>query len=263
MQSRRCGLTISPALILILMSLAAYATCPIAGAQEPAGADAVLATIDKILALDSYASTVTMETKDAGGAVRSMTFETLSRRDKGSYLEVTAPARTKGTRFLQLEGSLWMYNPKSGSSSALRLSARDSFQGSTFSNADVGKTRFADDYSPRLAPGATLDHVELGTVACIVIESVAKTDEAAYGKIMMWARKIDSMPLRMEYYAKSGLLFKRMELSLIRDFGGFTRPSVLRMESIEKKGTVTTLTIKSIERRDVPLSVFGKIYLTR
>ncbi len=243
--------------------LIATLVVPALGAQEAPRAEDVLAAIDKTLALESYASTVVMETKDANGAARSMTFETLSRRDKGSYLEVVAPARSKGTRFLQLEGSLWMYNPKSGSSSALRLSARESFQGSTFSNADVGKTRFADDYSPSLAPEATILHSDLGKVTCLVVESVAKNDEAAYGKIVMWARKSDYMPLRMEYYAKSGLLFKKMELSGIRDFGSFVRPSVLRMESTEKKGTITTMTMQSIEKREVPLSVFSKVYLTR
>ena len=79
----------------------------------------------------------------------------------------------------------------------------------------------------------------------------------------MWLRTSDLQPLRMEYYAKSGLLFKRMDLSRIKDFGAITRPSVMRMESLEKKGTVTTLNLSTIELKDVPLSVFNKNYLTR
>jgi hypothetical protein len=73
----------------------------------------------------------------------------------------------------------------------------------------------------------------------------------------------DLVPLRMEYYARSGLLFKRMDLSKIRPFGGITRPSVMRMESLEKKGTITTLTIESMQAKDVPLTVFNKNWLTR
>ncbi len=203
-----------------------------------------------------------METAEPGGAARSMTFQPLSRRDKGSFLEVRAPARSRGIRFLQLEGILWMYDSKSCSLSALRLSARDSIQGSEFSNADVCTTRFADEYAPSPAPEATLPHMEMLRLPCVVVESVAKIDEADYGKIVMWARKSDLMPLRMEYYANSGLLYKQMELFRIGDFGGFVRPSVMRMESVEQKGSVTTLTIRSIEKREVPLSVFGKVYLT-
>lgn len=235
-------------------------------AAAPAGgptADDILAAVDKALFLDAYASRVTMETAETGSPPRSMTFETKSRKDKGSYLEIAAPARTKGTRFLQLEGSLWMYNPKAGSANALRLSSSDSFQGSTFSNSDIGKSQFSDDYEASLAPEAVLDHSELGQVSCYVIVATSKTSTAAYGKIMMWARKADLMPLRMEYYAKAGPLFKRMEMSKIRSFGAITRPSVMRMESLEKKGTTTTLTMEAIEATAIPASIFNKNYLTR
>jgi outer membrane lipoprotein-sorting protein len=233
---------------------------PLAAAPS---AEELLSAVDKILSLESYVSTVTMETAEPGSSPRSMTFETKSRRDKGTYMEIAAPARTKGTRFLQLEGSLWMFNPKAGSANAIRLSAQESFQGSTFSNADVGKNQFSVDYAPSLAGEERIEAPELGQVDCYVVSSLPKTGEAAYGKLTMWIRKGDSMPLRMEYYAKSGLLFKRMVLSKIRDFGAIRRPSVMRMESLEKKGTITTLTISAMEPRDVPLSVFNKNYLTR
>jgi outer membrane lipoprotein-sorting protein len=228
---------------------------------EPSAKE-LLDAVDKILSLPSYASTATLETSEPGATPRSMSFSAQGRTDKGTYMEVSAPARTKGTRFLQLEGSLWMFNPRAGSANAIRLSARDSFQGSAFSNADVGKNRFSEDYEPSLAPEEEISAESVST-PCYVISSAAKTDEAAYGKIMMWIRKSDRVPIKMEYYAKSGLLFKRMELSKVKDYGAITRPSILRMESLEKKGTITTLTLLSMEPRDVPLSVFNKNYLTR
>jgi outer membrane lipoprotein-sorting protein len=246
--------------LIAAVSCLALLALPLAAAPS---ADELLAAVDKTLSLASYVSTVTMETAEPGSAPRSMSFATQSRRDKGTYMEITDPARTKGTRFLQLEGSLWMFNPKAGSANAIRLSARDSFQGSTFSNADVGKNQYSDDYSPSLAPEETIQHAELGAVPCYVLVSTAKTSSAAYGKIQMWLRASDLMPLRMEYYAKSGLLFKRMELSKIKDFGAITRPSLMRMESLEKKGTITTLRLSTMELKEVPLSVFNKNYLTR
>ena len=244
----------STALVLLSASLGLFAA---------PSADDILNAVDARLFLSSYVSKATMETTKPGSAPTSMTFEGQSRKDRGTYLEIVAPARTKGTRFLQLDGSLWMFNPKAGSANALRLSSRDSFQGSTFSNADIGKSQFSDDYAPALAPDEVIDHPELGKVECYVISAKAKTDTAAYGRIVMYVRKSDLMPLRMEYYAKSGLLFKRMTLSKVRDFGAITRPSVLQMESLDKVGTITTLTLASIEPMEVPLSVFNKNYLTR
>jgi outer membrane lipoprotein-sorting protein len=251
----RYGLAACLAFTILALAPAILAAAP--------SADDILKAVDRALFLDSYISRVTMETLEPGSPPRSMTFEGQSRKDKGTYLEITAPARTKGTRFLQLEGSLWMFNPKSGSANALRLSSRDSFQGSTFSNADVGNSQFSDDYSAALEPEAVLDHAELGSVACYVISASAKINTAAYGRIMMWARKSDFMPLKMEYYAKSGLLYKRMDLFKIKAFGAITRPSVMRMESLEKQGTYTTLTLEFLEPKDVPLQVFSKNYLTR
>jgi len=245
----------------LIAYLVLSASCPPLAALP--GASEILAAVDKALFLDSYVSRMTMETIEPGSAPRVMTFEGQSRKDRGTYMEISAPARTKGTRFLQLEGSLWMFNPKAGSANALRLSARDSFQGSTLSNADVGKSQFSDDYEAARASEALLDHAELGPVPCLVITAAAKNDGAAYGKIVMWVRMSDLVPLRMEYYARSGLLFKRMDLSKIRPFGGITRPSVMRMESLEKKGTITTLTIESMQAKDVPLTVFNKNWLTR
>jgi hypothetical protein len=245
--------------LLVSLGLAAIAL-PLAAL--PSAAE-LLDAVDKILALPSYVSTVTMETAEPGSAPRSMSFASQGRTDKGSYMEVLAPARTKGTRFLQLEGSLWMYNPKAGSANAIRLSARDSFQGSAFSNADVGKNRFSEDYEPSLAGEETTASGGGTPAPCYVVASEAKTADAAYGKIVMWIRESDLQPVKMEYYAKSGLLFKRMELSKVKDYGAITRPSVLRMESLEKKGTVTTLTLLTMEPKEVPLSVFNKNYLTR
>jgi outer membrane lipoprotein-sorting protein len=226
-------------------------------------ADALLAKVDKSLYLESNSFKMVMETTEPGAASKGMTFEGLSRKGLGTYFEVIAPARTAGTRFLQTEGSLWMFNPKAGSTKALRLSARDSFQGSTFSNSDVGKNQFSDDYSASLGPDETLAHSELGKVPCTTIVATAKNEEAAYSKIVMWLRKSDDMPLKMEYYARSGLLFKRMELSKITKFGTITRPAVMRMESLEKKGTITTLKVESFVSKSVADSFFNKNYLTR
>lgn len=244
-----------------LLSLALM-LLPLALSATPTAAE-ILASVDRALFLESYTSRATMVTVEPGQEPRSMIFVSWSRRDKGSYMEILSPARTKGTRFLQLEGSLWMFNPRSGSSNPIRLSARDSFQGSTMSNADVGKSQFSDDYEATAATEAILDHVELGPVPCLVIEATARSTGSAYGKIVIWVRKTDYMPLHMEYYARSGLPFKRMDLMKIRSFGAITRPSVMRMESLEKKGTITTFTLESIEAKPVPDSTFNKNWLTR
>lgn len=167
-------------------------------------------------------------------------------------------------RFLQKEEDLWMHNPRSNSRRAIRLSPRDSFQGSAFSNNDVGDPNYSDDYDVRIAGGETLNHEELGSVETVKLELTAKRETTTYGRIVMWIRESDDIPLKMEYYAKSGLLFKRMTLSEITDLAGRQRPSFMRMESLEQDDFYSTVKIEEMEvREDLPDRYFSQANLTR
>ena len=74
----------------------------------------------------------------------------------------------------------------------------------------------------------------------------------------------DDLPLRMDYYARSGLLFKRMTLSGIKQSAGRLRPTVITMESFELEGTVSTVLFENMSvRRDLPDSLFTEASLTR
>jgi hypothetical protein len=171
-------------------------------------------------------------------------------------------------RFLQKENDLWMYNPRSGSRRALRLAPRDSFQGSVFSNNDVSDPDYNDDYDARMIADEMLDHPEVGSVTCTRIEATAAHDEAPYGRIVMWLWGGPDgggvIPLRIDYYSKSGLAFKRMYLSEFGQLAGAYRPRVMRMESLEERGAVTTVRIESLEARDdLPSRLFNQAELTR
>ena len=182
----------------------------------------------------------------------------------GTFMEIVEPARSRGMRFLRKGDSLWMYNPKSRSRRAIRLSPRESFQGTVFSNNDVGDPDYTDDYDVRYAEDETIDHEQLGTVDCYVIEGDASSPTSPYGRIVMWIRKGDLMPVQMEYYAKSGLLFKRMTMLDISELAGRLRPTRMRMESLEQEDAYSTVTIREMEiREDLSDRMFSQPALTR
>ena len=157
-----------------------------------------------------------------------------------------------------------MYNPKAGSGNAIRLSPRSSFQGIVFSNNDVSDSRYSDDYDVTIRGHETLDVPELGNVPCIVLDGTAKHQRTAYARIVMWVRETDYLPLRMDYYAHSGLLFKRMTLSAIKHVAGRLRPTKITMESLELEGTVSTVLFEDMTvRNDLPDSMFTEASLTR
>ena len=247
---------------------------PVSAQSDPSGvptslsADELLDRSDETLFPESFVATYRMETVRPGRRTAGIVLESSHLEGAGTYMEVSEPARSRGMRFLQKEEDLWMYNPRSGSRRALRLAPRDSFQGSVFSNNDVSDPDFVDDYRARRAGNRDLDHPEMGLVTTTILEAEAAHDEAPYGRLVMWLwggpDGGNVLPLRIDYYSKSGLAFKRMTLFEFGERAGGYRPAFLRMESLEEEGVATTVRIDDLEAREtLPARLFNQAELTR
>jgi len=227
-------------------------------------AEDILNEAENVLYPDNYYGVMEMYTHNPSRRDTTMVYEIYYRDGIGSFMEVTEPARSRGMRFLQKGDDLWLFNPRSNSRRAIRLSPRESFQGSAFSNDDVSDSSYTDDYDAAIVGRETLDHQELGATATIKLELTAKRPTTTYGRIIMWVRETDYAPINMEYYAKSGLLFKRMQLLEFADLAGRRRPSLMRMESLEQDDFYSTVKITDLEvREDIPDRYFSQSNLTR
>ncbi|MDA3949131.1 MAG: outer membrane lipoprotein-sorting protein [Spirochaeta sp.] len=273
----------------MLLLAVLYSITPLAGAQSASAsaealiqqaqsytADELMNLADDALFPESFFATMRMTTVRPGRRDTEMLFENYHREGAGSFMEVKEPRRSAGMRFLQKNDDLWMYNPRSSSRRALRLSPRDSFQGSVFSNNDVSDPNYADDYTAVFDGTEVVTHPETGRVTTVKITATASHDESAYGTIEMWlmpegsagagsaAGNLRVIPLQIDYYSRSGLLFKRMTLLEIGELAGARRPAVMRMESLEEAGAVTTVRLETLEARDdIPERLFNQQELTR
>jgi outer membrane lipoprotein-sorting protein len=233
-------------------------------AAQAQDAQELLERAETSLYPDRFEMRIRMKTERPDQRNSDMVMESLHDDGQGTRIEILEPSRSRGTRFLRKGDDLWMYNPRSNSSRAIRLSPRDSFQGSVFSNNDVGDPDYSDDYSASYNGTEEIQHQELGTVETHVITATAKHPKAAYGKIKMWIAQESFIPLEMEYYAKSGLLFKRMTLSDIRELAGRRRPALMRMESLEIENAYSTVEILELEKREsISPRLFSQRALTR
>lgn len=253
---------------LALLVAASVAFAGLAAAQTDGSpdvsADEMLARMESALYPDSFFMRTRMETHRPDRRDTTMTMEAYHKQGVGTLIEVLAPARSRGMRFLQKEESLWLYNPRAGGRRAIRLSPRESFQGSVFSNNDVGDPTYTDDYSARYGEPETVDHPTLGAVETYVIIAEPTHQEAAYGKIVAWVRTSDAAPVQMELYAKSGLLFKRMTLSNFIELAGRQRPAMMRMDSMVQENTYSIVEIEAMEvRDDLEDRMFTQANLTR
>jgi hypothetical protein len=217
---------------LFLVALAAL-TAPVFAADLPDGPK-LLAQIDAIRFPETFVMQVTMTTSSPGESDKVMALTNTHKKGFGSFLEIQAPARSKGTKMLTQEGTLWMYNPKSGSTKPLRLAPRDSFQGSSFSNSDVSKTSFTEEYAGTTEGEDTVETAEFGTVKAWRLRADATTPEAAYAKIVLWVR-----------------------------LAGRLRATNMTMTSLDKKGTKTVLHIDTMDEKAVSESLFNLTNLTK
>jgi outer membrane lipoprotein-sorting protein len=239
-----------------------WGAVPVA-AQEIDAAD-MLEEAESRIYPDSFFMRSEISTNRPDRRNTTLVLESYFKDEVGTFMEILEPARSRGTRFLRKGDSLWMYNPKSRSRRAIRLSPRESFQGTVFSNNDVGDPDYTDDYDVRYGDSEAIEHPQLGTVDCYVIDGDANAPTSPYGRIKMWVRKDDLMPVQMEYYAKSGLLFKRMTLLDIGELAGRQRPQRMRMESLEQEDAFSTVTIEAMEiRNDLSDRMFSQASLTR
>lgn len=231
---------------------------------EPPKADEIMKAADRVFTPPSAYSKVKLTTVEPGKQDREMVIESYYKEGVGTFMEILSPRRSKGIRFLQRGDDLRMFSPRSNSKESIRLSAKESFQGSALSNNDISDRDYSDNYNTSILKNVMIDHPDLGETECYLLEGTAKDNTAPYGKILMWVTVEETVPLKIEYYARSGMLFRIMDLAGIKQMGGRRRPSRMRVESMDEKGKYTIMEIEELEIKDLLAdSMFTKSYLER
>lgn len=172
--------------------------------------------------IDQMEMTATLHIFDNKGRERVRTLTTTTGSFDGvskTLLRFTEPADVRGTALLIYDyedqaDDMWIYLP------ALRKTRRivssekgKSFMGSEFTNADMAVPD-PDDFNYRMMGEDTLEGH-----ACLKIESVCKTDEAAdeygFGRKISWIEKGSDLCYRVEFYNFDDEMFK---VQMIRDY---------------------------------------------
>jgi outer membrane lipoprotein-sorting protein len=190
---------------------------------------------------------------------RTIESKTWAVGDKQSFTEYLSPAREAGTKMLKLEDKLWMFSPSTDRT--IQISGhmlRQSVMGSDLSYEDMMEDRKLEDIYT-----ATVTSVDtIGDRACYRIELMAKVDDLAYHKQVMWVDKGRYIPLKQEMYAKSGKLLKTIELSDVEKIEGRWFPTRMVFRDNLKKGKGTEFIIDEISFDvDIPEHLFTKAML--
>ena len=209
-------------------------------------ADVLLDRIDEVRFPEKYETY--MEMHNHLGENRDITykFRAISDRGEATYMEILEPPREAGRKFLLIESNIWMYAPEVGR--AIRLSTRDKFLGSEFSNSDLLESTYDNNYE-----ATSLDSSE--DLYYLTLES--ETRDAPYKKIEMKVRKKNYIPSEMKFYTLSGRLFREMIVDSLETFEGRIHATYMKMTNVITPESYTEVRITSIETLEsIPAYLF-------
>ncbi len=140
-----------------------------------------------------------------------------------SVAEVLEPARSKGSKLLQVERNMWLTRP--GLSKPIPISPRQRMSGQA-SNGDIAATNYALDYEAKLTGEENLDGEQ-----CYVLDLTARHKRTTYDHIRYWVSVPREVAVKAEFYSLSGKLLKtaRFEYGNTIQYEGRRIPFVSKM----------------------------------
>ena len=175
---------------------------------------------------------------------RTMSMRSWTRGEKTSLVRVTAPSKDAGNGTLLKDNNMWTFAPKVNRIIKVPSSMMSqSWMGSDFSNKDISKsTDIIDQYDHRL-----LETHEQDGHTVYVIESIPHEEAAVvWGKEVLMIRD-DYVLLEQQFWDQDGVLVKTMKAREIKELGGRTVASVIRMGKVEKPDEWTEMSVQAIE----------------
>ena len=115
------------------------------------------------------------------------------------------------------------------------------WMGSDFTNDDLVKeSSILEDYTHKV-----LATVQLDGGAVVQVEAVPKPDAAVvWGRIVYWVRRVDTMPLKQEFFSERGERVRVLTFTDVRKVGGRVLPTRWDMRPDAKPGNSTTVVLK-------------------
>jgi outer membrane lipoprotein-sorting protein len=175
---------------------------------------------------------------------RTMSMRSWTRGEKTSLVRVTEPRKDAGNGTLLKDNNMWTFAPKVNRIIKVPSSMMSqSWMGSDFSNKDISKsTDIIDQYDHRL-----LETREQDGHAVYVIESIPHEEAAVvWGKEVLSIRD-DYVLLEQQFWDQDGILVKTMQAREIKELGGRSVASIIRMGKLDTPNEWTEMSVQDIE----------------
>jgi len=226
--------------LITLMSACLFS--PLAQSADIDPRDLIQQAMDHWRGTSSYSEmTMTIHRPDWQ---RSMSMRSWTKGDKTSLVRVTEPKKDAGNGTLLDNNNMWTFAPKVNRIIKVPSSMMSqSWMGSDFSNKDISKsTDIIDQYDHTL-----LETREQDGHKVYVIQSIPHEEAAVvWGKEVLTVRD-DNILLEQQFWDQDGVLVKTMEALEIKEIGGRTVASIIRMGKLETPDEWTEMSVQDIE----------------
>jgi outer membrane lipoprotein-sorting protein len=228
--------------------------------DAPSTVAEILDRMDRQMTFDTRSSVARMLIVTAD-ETREKQFRSFARGQEDAFIVFEQPRRDAGTKFLKLEGSLWIYFPQT--EKTVKISGhllRQSMLGSDLSYEDMTENRkMLEDYD-----GALLDEEEVDGERCFVIHLTEKERGMSYPERRYWISKRTLLPVREERYAKGGRLLKVARFTDVEKFDDRYFPTRLIMEDKLREGSRTEIVFDQLKFKiPEPEGIFDRRNLRR
>lgn len=238
----------------LLLSVLLFPLLLVSGisASSPDGLT-VLRQVDRNLEPESYEMYRKLINIEPDGARKEFVLYSVRKgKDRVAALFLS-PASDKGRSTLRQGDNMWLYIP--GVGKPMRITSQQSVTGGVFSNADILRIDYADEYD---VTGMNEEGSKY------ILKLKAKTAEVAYDKIIMTVDKATLLPVQIDAHAASGMLIKTLRFKDVKDFGdGIRRPATVETESPLYKGYKSVMLYSGIRQRVLPDEVFTQSFMAR
>jgi len=228
-------------------------------AQNPDGKE-ILRKIDQNMSSENRVFTSKMIIHGRR-ETRTIESKTWSSGEKKSFTEYLFPVREQGTKMLKLDNQLWIYSPTTDR--IIQIAGhmlRQSVMGSDLSYEDLMEdNKLINHYNAEVTGSE-----KISDRMCWVVKLTAFDPEVAYQTKKMWVDRERFIPLKEEFFAKSGTLLKRTVLSDVVNLNGRWFPKKIVFKDMLKEGEGTEFIMENIQFNVIiPEYIFSKASLKK
>ncbi len=194
----------------------------------------IIRAVTDLMSPENMKSTGTQTIVTSSGKTRTFEFESyMGGKGKSSLTRYTKPAAIRGQAFLTLNNAddIWTYFPRTKRVRKLASHAKkQKVQGSDFTYEDMGGGDvFLTKFIPKYLGDESIDGETCWKIELIGIPE----QDPPYPKIVLWSRKSDYSPVKLDYFDEHEYNSKTLLLSDIQNIEGF--PTALKMVMIDHK----------------------------